>query len=334
MKYQIIHFEQGNYKEYRKFISNYNEFQQENPTDLRRKWWCLENPSGGIIALAHNDRQIVATCYLSGKRIHLKTDTEINAYEIGETWTHHEHRRRGLFAMLVKYCEEYAFNHDAKLIYGTPNSQSTPGYFKLNYTIINPVSSLLLFRANLFWFIRRNRKAVGCAGDLSVIKSCYKKTQYEISSVAYKSLTINYPRLSSSSPNGVDWRLEASAYPYRFFEVKKDNLEFQCAIRYGILGSYPILVVSEIFLNGLGCDAQVATNFLGIIARKAYSIDSYAGIYFHSNTAISLNKLMLIFSATIYHRQLPFCIKAINEVFNQDFSDAITRFQLSDCDIG
>jgi hypothetical protein len=334
MNYKIKHFEHGQYKDYLKFIIELGEHEKENLTNLRRKWWCFENPSDGIVALAYTESQIVATCYLSGKIISLKTDNTIKAYEIGETWTHHEHRRRGLFGKLVKYCETYAFKNEAKLIYGTPNSQSTPGYFKLGYTILNPISSQLQFIVNFFWFIKRSRKVLNFIGNTSIINSFYKENLFEIKSDEYILSTKNYSRLSNKSPNGPDWRLVLSAYSYRFFKFQKNNFVFECAIRFGTLGNFPVLVVSEFFLNKYPCDAQVGSIFLKKIVRKAYTFESYAGIYFHSNIVISSNKLLLYFKNIFKHRQLPFCVKSINEEYTLKFSESLIKFQLSDCDIG
>ncbi|MCP5916265.1 GNAT family N-acetyltransferase, partial [Klebsiella pneumoniae] len=79
--------------------------------------------------------EIAATSYLGGKRLVLRGVT-MGAYEIGETATRPAHQRRGLFSQLVNASRAYAIASGRPLIYGTPNGQSTPGYAKLGFDIV------------------------------------------------------------------------------------------------------------------------------------------------------------------------------------------------------
>lgn len=336
MDYKITSFEPGEYQGYRSFLHKYDNLNTESTGDLRRKWWCFDNPSGGHFAFAHTEDMIVATCYLAGKSISLSKDKSILAYEIGETWTHHEHRRRGLFGKLVKHCEAYAFDTGASVVYGTPNSQSTPGYRKLGYEIHESPSSGLNLSANIFWFLRRDRGVVEKVSAGAALNGEYKECAIEISCNDYIKITESFSRIiTTDSPNGPAWRLGKSPRPYRYFSIKKNGQEFTCAIRYGVIKDYPILVVGEMYLNKVRCSAIEAIEFLPAIARSAYKTNGFMGVYFYTAPAANTStKIMAALSATTLHRYLPFCLKSNDDQVTKKFINKIGDCQLSDCDIG
>ena len=151
--------------EYYKYINTFNlDSNNLSVSDLRRKWYCFDNKLGGAFAVALSNDRVVSTCYLSGKSLLLNGNL-YKAYEIGETATVNDHQRKGLFSKLVKLCVSYAFDDGAELIYGTPNSQSTPGYQKLGFKIITDTRSNLFISPIISSLIWRSMSATKIKQD-------------------------------------------------------------------------------------------------------------------------------------------------------------------------
>jgi len=98
------------------------------------EWKILQNPYGqGNIYLERADGVVAGSATLTPKKVSMWGD-EILAAEIGDTFTRPEFRRRGIFSRGVRACTQFGISRNIKLIYGTPNSQSLPGYqSKLDY---------------------------------------------------------------------------------------------------------------------------------------------------------------------------------------------------------
>ncbi len=92
------------------------------------RWKILDNPySRGHIALEFKDDLVVGSASITPKKLNI-LGTEVLGAEIGDTFTHPDYRRIGVFSRVVKECTEYAKSAGIHLIYGTPNSESLPGY--------------------------------------------------------------------------------------------------------------------------------------------------------------------------------------------------------------
>jgi GNAT superfamily N-acetyltransferase len=93
-------------------------------------WKLLNNPvRKGQLCVAHFAEQVVGVASITPKRLLIMGKTEIGA-EIGDTFTHPNFQRRGIFSRLVNLCLENATQKNIDFIYGTPNKQSLPGYEK------------------------------------------------------------------------------------------------------------------------------------------------------------------------------------------------------------
>lgn len=91
-------------------------------------WKNYGSPFGqGRIALEMIDGEVAATASLSIKPL-IVGDIETVGAEIGDTFTHPEHQRKGLFSKMVRACVAHAAENGVAPIYGTPNGQSLPGY--------------------------------------------------------------------------------------------------------------------------------------------------------------------------------------------------------------
>lgn len=98
------------------------------------KWKIHDNPySAGHIYLEFINGIITGSASITPKKIAVSGKRLLCA-EIGDTFTHPDYRKRGIFSKAVKNCTEYAITVNADFIYGTPNNESLPGYqMKLGY---------------------------------------------------------------------------------------------------------------------------------------------------------------------------------------------------------
>lgn len=93
-------------------------------------WKIVENPHGcGFVSLAVDKGKIVGTTTITRKKIWFRGQW-VNGAEIGDTFTDPDYQRMGIFTKLVKSTRDRALKSGVQLIYGTPNSQSLPGYEK------------------------------------------------------------------------------------------------------------------------------------------------------------------------------------------------------------
>lgn len=94
------------------------------------RWKILTNPVGsGLFHVADHAGQVVGMTTITPKRLCLRGEV-IQGAEIGDTFTHPQYQRQGMFSALVNMTREKALECGLEFIYGTPNIQSLPGYEK------------------------------------------------------------------------------------------------------------------------------------------------------------------------------------------------------------
>lgn len=295
-------------------------FNREIP---RRDWWCYDNPYDGAFSIVPANHEIAATCYVSGKRLSLGGMT-VPAFEIGETATEPAHQRKGLFSKLVKSSVAYGFKHGAEVIYGTPNSQSTPGYSKLGFEIVTDDRSVMLIALNVFHWMPVLEKARRMLKGINNF--------VELSPEQYIQITCNFRRLHVSTTDYLQWRFSKPSLNYRFFQIKIENNTYLCALKPGFLGKYSFLICSECFYNGEKPSTRKSCSFVKRAAAENYNSAEYVGIQIHCEKPSFLKKVFLSFRAVIFHRNLPICFLAKSPgTFRANWFE---NFQLSDCDIG
>ena len=104
----------------------------------------------GIINLVKDNNRIASTTSITPKSLIFKNSNVIAA-EIGDTYTHPEYWRQGMFSLLINQSRKDAEDSDVKFIYGTPNKLSLPGYQKkANFDIIKNLNvKSLVFPINI-----------------------------------------------------------------------------------------------------------------------------------------------------------------------------------------
>lgn len=334
MDYAITAFRHDQFDAYAQFKQRLGDPWRDSVTEQRRKWWCFDNPHGGLFAFAHTDSEIAATCYLAGKRLSPAFGDRAQAFEIGETWTAEQHRRKGLFSRLVEHCTAFAFDTGAVMVYGTPNQQSTPGYAKLKYEIVEDASSQLRLLANPAW-LALSRKRLQGEDELATASAlAHRVSPLEISAADYLAATAAADHFTDGDSVGRQWRLANNPKAYRFFRRVRAGRTLLCALRLGILGDLPVLVVAEAWLDGQRAAAADLAGSLRRVAASAYAATAYAGVYWHGGEAAGGAQWRLTLALCKFHRQLPLCVKTDGSVAGDVLRARFQKFQLADCDIG
>jgi GNAT superfamily N-acetyltransferase len=97
------------------------------------KWKIYKNPYlQGNIFLERRQAIVTGSATVTPKKVAIG-EREYIAAESGDTFTHPEYRRQGIFSNLLNACFEFANSRGIGFVYGTPNSQSLPGAQKLGY---------------------------------------------------------------------------------------------------------------------------------------------------------------------------------------------------------
>jgi hypothetical protein len=100
-------------------------------------WKIVDNYiQPGIINLIKDGSRIASTTSVTPKLLLYKNKV-IKVAEIGDTYTHPDYWRQGMFSLLINQSRKDAENKDINFVYGTPNELSLPGYQKkANFDII------------------------------------------------------------------------------------------------------------------------------------------------------------------------------------------------------
>ena len=100
-------------------------------------WKIVDNyAQKGIINLIKDGDRVASTTSVTPKLLVLNNEL-CNAGEIGDTYTHPDYWRQGMFTLLINESRKDAEAKAIKFIYGTPNTLSLPGYQrKANFDII------------------------------------------------------------------------------------------------------------------------------------------------------------------------------------------------------
>lgn len=324
--YHIRIFDKYDYIEYCEKMYSIKNNTSTSETIARRKWWCFDNPEGGAFAAAFYEDSVVATCYISGKSLMLNGNI-YKAFEIGETATDPLHQRKGLFSSLVKICTAYAFDKGASVVYGTPNLQSTPGYKKLDFSILNDNRSNLFFSPNLTGVLSEYLDLKTTNNWLSKPKSTQ---DFEISSDDYFMQSKDRIHLNNYSKEYFYWRFsDLGVNRYRFFRIN----DFSMAVREAVVGRFKVLLVSDYGEIKSKPDVFKAIKNIRKIFNNEFSCLNYSGIYFNGEIDKFTNKFKYGIKGLISHRLLPFCLKS-NDFNLIDEFKIHGLSQLSDCDIG
>jgi hypothetical protein len=342
MDYKSIYFQNDQFLDYQKFLGAFKKKHYRTSDFMGDQWWAPTNPFRGFIFFAYSEgEEIVSRCVITERKLKF-AGAIIDSYEIGGTDTLPQHRKRGLFTRLVKKAMEVGFAAGPKLIYGTPNAQSGPGYRKLQYsfvdsedqylvlmiTSVNPVLRKLSLKKDDIISTRRGQHYNHPKRRVPIT---------EISVAEYIDATKGFVRMNYTDHEYLTRRLSVNEdNNRRFFRGIGNTGEFYCAIRNHKLGFLQPLLVSEYFLKG----------YLDHSPGKFGLLRAIEAGYYHNTDGIylkcSVDSRSVLFGrfakyGYVVHRKLPICYAFADikrEDVDQMMSQLVNIYQLSDCDIG
>lgn len=321
MDYELVVFSHKEREAFRQAFATLSHTSDE-AAQKRREWWCFDNPYGGAFAMIRSGDEVAATCYLGGKILKIG-DKEVACFEIGETATAPAYQRKGLFMRLAQACVTYNHKQQGNVVYGTPNSQATPGWSKFGFNILSDSDSWLFVIPSPSFWLRFNVPSLAALFNQGKVR--------EVDATYYIDKTKTFSRLNASNSTYLRWRLAESPSVYRYFSLVCRDEEFLCAIKTGVLGSYPLLIIGEHFLGGRKVPIEIATQHLRKVAAAYYDRRQFMGLYVHGSLP-SRASLWLKLAGIIPHRHLPIC--AYGDAIDDPHLNWFKDFQLSDCDIG
>ncbi|MHC4634577.1 MAG: GNAT family N-acetyltransferase [Planctomycetota bacterium] len=336
MGYNVISFRNNQFEEYKDFLKNFELGGQVVENAIGENWWSPSRKLAGFIFFAFTKKEIAAHCVITEKR-QWYHDHTVPCFEIGATFTYPEHRRRGLFSRLVNEATRVGFEAGAKLIYGTPNDRSGPGYRKLGYRFVDTPNTYLVLIPNpanlLMRKLQLKTSPTESVRQGQSVKHFYSSLNLrEISLYDYTKLTERFPRMNSFENDYLYQRLR---HNHRFFSGSGRG-QFYCVTRKYLLGSLQLMLVSEYFLDGHVDTSYHKFPYLRCIEHSFYrNVD---GIYLKSYVPPASQKFLLMLRQRfLLHRTLPICYKYAGP--DQDKADKMMAqlakvFQLTDCDIG
>jgi len=142
--------------EFRKAFFEYNPSRSCEPEYY--EWKCYKNPIlPGEMWLAEDGNTLVGIKSMTPKRIKILAAV-VDGAETGDTFTHPDYQRRGIFTRLFKAAKECGLDARIDFIYGLPNEISLLGYErKLDYaqvpiklhTLVKPLKSKQVLKIKL-----------------------------------------------------------------------------------------------------------------------------------------------------------------------------------------
>lgn len=192
------------------------------------EWKCYKNPVlQGEVWIAEDGNTLVGMKSMTPKKIKILDKVVIGA-ETGDTFTHPDYQRRGIFTNLFRHAKEIGLDREIGFIYGTPNQNSLPGYIlKLNYaqipielrSLVKPLCTKRLLQTKL--------RFSPLASVLSLVIAVVFKTIFTIgtSRIAKSDVCI---RQEMSFPNDIAILWEQTSRNYDVALIRtKDYLEWR-----------------------------------------------------------------------------------------------------------
>lgn len=341
MQYEIAYFKNNRLDEYEDFLKSFKVKQYSKDVFTSRTWWAPQNPFGGYIVFAHTDKEIVSRFVITQRCIRYREQL-IDCYETGGACTLAQHQQKGLFTRLVKKAMELGFNSGPKLIYGTPNDRSGPGFKKLGFSFIDKQDNYLIWIYNtvniLFRKLSFRRVPIQNLPNLCSPETLHHEMKIsELSVDKYIRETKEFMRMNYSNEEYLKRRLAVSnENNRRFFYGSGGHGQFFCTIRNYKLSFLNLLLLSEYFLDGNIDDTWTKVAYAKIIQKGFYK--NTDGIYLKGLVDPLNSRFLYTFlRGSIVHRKLPICYAYTGlqkEQVDEMMSQLINIFQLTDCDIG
>ncbi len=184
------------------------------------EWKYLDNPAGfveGYYAICNKNNEVAA--YYGGiAQNYFINGKSIKVIQSCDTMTHSMHRRKGLFQMLVKHCDNELALRNELFIIGFGGSKTAPGYlkygwkklFKVKNYFLLPIFIHLFYRINKQFSLQINKDLIGIEHLLELnSKKISKKNKYYI----------------NRSFDFYNWRIKNPLHTYKVAKLKHEDHE-------------------------------------------------------------------------------------------------------------
>ena len=173
------------------------------------EWKFIKNPAGfvaGFIAIAADGE--VAAYYGAIPELYLFEGVVTTIYQSGDTMTHSNHRRKGLFQKLALHCYEYLKNINKLFVIGFGGEKSTPGLVKFGWKHIFNVKNYFYPKALSFLRTETNSGNIVQINDYNEISDLLLKSNSSSDFHAHKTVEV------------FGWRLSNPLYNYKTIAYK------------------------------------------------------------------------------------------------------------------
>jgi len=256
------------------------------------KWKLFGNPyHNGVAMVVENDKNIAGMATITPKSFLISSDV-IKSAEIGDTFTHPEYQRLGIFSTLVNNVREHALsNSNIEFLYGTPNENSLPGYeIKLNFP---PIASAKIynyvFPVNVRQVVKRrfsNPLSIIIITSLMVLyvnalRLLFKRKplDYKIKEVSeistemgdlWKYLKNEYDILNIRDKKYLIWRFINNPDTYRVFNVfKESNIIGYFILKEGVWNGLNVCYLADyLFIPGHEAGIQYVVDWILDYSKK------------------------------------------------------------------
>jgi hypothetical protein len=257
-------------------------------------WKIVDNYiQPGIINLIKDGNRIASTTSITPKLLIFKGNC-ITAAEIGDTFTHYDYSRQGMFAVLINQSRQDAENIGINFVYGTPNDLSLPGYQKkANFNILQNLKvNSLLFPINIRHSVQnKSHWIIGSISSsiFSMLSYIFYKTKKwmllldksivieNISKVPpdwdvfWQKAKVGYDFIFNKNTEAVNWRYFKSPNKYRVMALRKNETLIGYAVIRSIHSEIGTYVTLADFLTLPGEEKALYTAIHDII-EHAYKV--------------------------------------------------------------
>ena len=179
------------------------------------KWKFLDNPAGHFIGFVAVDEQTdeVAAYYGVIPEKYFIEGKEKTIYQSGDTMTHSNHRRRGLFQKLAVHCYQYLKDDRDLFVIGFGGEISTPGLIKMGWRKVLNFQYLFVPKVLCYpTLLSKPADRIEIVSDLHALNSLIE-TQPSAKIQAFR----NADHLS--------WRLGNPRHSYKVLAYRNDGIE-------------------------------------------------------------------------------------------------------------
>ncbi len=261
-------------------------------------WKFINNPYGlGKMWIVYDNDIVVGMAAFTPKNIKIAFHNPMTA-EIGDTFTHPKYQRKGIFSILVNSVRDDAIrNSGIEFIYGTPNTNSLPGYEKkLNfaqipsanvYNYILPIQidkilkskygnslaiKFLSICTRVFYDLRYNQWKSVNSSDVTIVN----KISSEMSTL-WEQVAENLDVITVRDKKYLKWRFVSNVDKYIIWHIRKNEKLIGYTItKSGLWNGLKVLYIADYLIlpNHQKCAKKIICAIIKYANDKGYDMIS------------------------------------------------------------